>query len=101
PRQQPRPTRLPYTTLFRSAGEERAGLNAGVGERRLREDVAGGDVELVPAVEIDVEERGAPARTPQRPPVGVARGGETRAECLGRDRKSTRLNSSHRTISYA
>src|SRR3712207_9032951 len=73
-RRPPRSTLFPYTTLFRS-GEEHA------------HDAARG---RVPG-------RGAEGRRPGgRPDVPVHRGGAPR-----RDRKSTRLNSSHANISYA
>src|SRR5438552_14640111 len=70
----PRSTLFPYTTLFRStAARARVGPAAGGDDRRPR--------------------RGAPAG---------ARAGDGRRHHLGgRDRKSTRLNSSHQIISYA
>src|SRR3712207_7432642 len=74
-RRPPRSTLFPYTTLFRSPAEDRHP------ERQLR------------------RERGAP--------VGVEVHGsdletaEAERACLGGDRKSTRLNSSHANISYA
>src|SRR2546430_10519495 len=70
-RRPPRSTLFPYTTLFRSA----AGVHAHR-EPELRRD---GDL------------RGSGGRAPirRRPPP------------RGRDRKSTRLNSSHSQISYA
>src|SRR5207249_9889140 len=70
----PRSTLFPYTTLFRSAAvaRERRAQGAGPRARDLERDRA-------PAVGV------APAR-------GAGRGG---------DRKSTRLNSSHVSISYA
>src|SRR2546422_8359952 len=70
-RRPPRSTLFPYTTLFRSDREE-ADPRAGGG--RAPRDRAPGD-------------RGEPRR-------GAAR-------AAGRDRKSTRLNSSHGYISYA
>src|SRR3712207_8079950 len=77
-RRPPRSTLFPYTTLFRSARPVRARLHAA----RLR-------------------------RAPAPHEVGQQRGGAP-AAALGarglrapRDRKSTRLNSSHANISYA
>src|SRR3712207_7234008 len=76
-RRPPRSTLFPYTTLFRSA---------------LRQ----------------VEQRLAPVRAvarPRRVRGGVRRPGRERrgrgARADARDRKSTRLNSSHANISYA
>src|SRR3712207_8702815 len=72
-RRPPRSTLFPYTTLFRSGGQ-------------LREDllpIRGVDV-LEESDCVIAVERGDPARQ-----IGV------------RDRKSTRLNSSHANISYA
>src|SRR3712207_7966460 len=83
-RRPPRSTLFPYTTLFRSAGAA-----SPVGE------VPG--VRLVEPALLAVGARpgrgGALRRTPQR------LGGAPR--CPARDRKSTRLNSSHANISYA
>src|SRR3712207_7701959 len=77
-RRPPRSTLFPYTTLFRSRSGEvaggRAGLHAG-GPRR------GIDADILHHREIDHD-----------PIVDHA---------VGRDRKSTRLNSSHANISYA
>src|SRR2546426_11589690 len=76
-RRPPRSTLFPYTTLFRSPC-------AGAGPRGLR--------------------RAGPHRRPDEP--GTARSAEAGREAGGnggrhRDRKSTRLNSSHLVISYA
>src|SRR3712207_6877083 len=84
-RRPPRSTLFPYTTLFRSwfVGEQFDGLT-----RRT------GHVGTVP------EQRSARRRRPQVRAAehfpGPCDGGEP-----GRDRKSTRLNSSHANISYA
>src|SRR3712207_6992113 len=84
-RRPPRSTLFPYTTLFRSRlerpparGLEALRLVDGVGERQRAVD---GDAVVVPQHDQLVE--------PQVP-------GER-----DRDRKSTRLNSSHANISYA
>src|SRR3712207_7752058 len=71
-RRPPRSTLFPYTTLFRSEGRARPPL----GVRNLL---------------------AADALEPTRPAAATA---EAR-ERLQRDRKSTRLNSSHANISYA
>src|SRR5437764_12513464 len=77
----PRATLFPYTTLFRSRRNERAHVAARVGEEISRDLV----------------------RQLESPRARV--GGEGRALLdIGErqeDRKSTRLNSSHRCISYA
>src|SRR3712207_7738323 len=71
-RRPPRSTLFPYTTLFRSAAARGAGAAADrAGAGRAADDGGGG---------------ADPARA---------------AGCLPRDRKSTRLNSSHANISYA
>src|SRR5258708_18974040 len=81
-RRPPRSTLFPYTTLFRSLVDE---LLVGHVDQRGEEGGAGG------------QERQAPQRQPLDEPVadkGAHEGGT-------RDRKSTRLNSSHQIISYA
>src|SRR3712207_8698479 len=85
-RRPPRSTLFPYTTLFRS--HER------VPGARAREEPEARDVRLVGAA------NGARERAHLADLVEVARprvGGER----WRRDRKSTRLNSSHANISYA
>src|SRR5437879_8610745 len=75
----PSSTLFPYTTLFRSV----------VARARPRQGVGGLDAFLV-----DV----------RRPPHDLLHGGRLERTVLavpGGDRKSTRLNSSHRCISYA
>src|SRR5256885_10993049 len=97
-RRPPRSTLFPYTTLFRSAGQQRAhavedGLEHG-GDQRLEQGAQGaGAGEVVVAVEQGLD-LGA---------VGVDRVQvlRVRGQQLGQDRKSTRLNSSHLVISYA
>src|SRR5438477_2110004 len=79
-RRPPRSTLFPYTTLFRSGEGKR--------ERPRRAGARGG--------------RGGRGGGPR----GAGRGGRMRRggagrEARGRDRKSTRLNSSHMSISYA
>src|SRR3712207_8711984 len=75
-RRPPRSTLFPYTTLFRSRPLRTV--------RRLRR--------LGP--------RGARTR-PRRGLPGTGGRGRTGGQGAGRDRKSTRLNSSHANISYA
>src|SRR2546427_7631433 len=72
-RRPPRSTLFPYTTLFRSPG--RLARAARVGARRRRETGHG--------------------------PEEESRGSGQRKAARARDRKSTRLNSSHSQISYA
>src|SRR3712207_7122731 len=75
-RRPPRSTLFPYTTLFRSVlGVDEHGTGGG---------------------------RQRPAAVPVAGQPGVVRlGGEVDRDAVGRDRKSTRLNSSHANISYA
>src|SRR5689334_23652255 len=84
-RRPPRSTLFPYTTLFRSRrGEERRGE-----ERRGEEKSEG--------------KSGGQRRRERIPERRIARRrAEVRGEGRGyQDRKSTRLNSSHSSISYA
>src|SRR3712207_7792073 len=87
-RRPPRSTLFPYTTLFRSIGQVRP-------HRRGREDHGGG---LNGAAD-----EACVAVLQYRRPGGAARPLRRmgRPDALGRDRKSTRLNSSHANISYA
>src|SRR3712207_7024527 len=80
-RRPPRSALFPYTTLFRSAAGAAAG--GGVGRRDSRRDDRAGVSALVAA-----DSSGARRRLARPPPPP-------------RDRKSTRLNSSHANISYA
>src|SRR3712207_8763387 len=75
-RRPPRSTLFPYTTLFRSGGG-RSGCFRGRCRRR-----------------------GGAAGGPCRAGTGASGGGVGGSRCA-RDRKSTRLNSSHANISYA
>src|SRR3712207_7432861 len=76
-RRPPRSTLFPYTTLFRSLGHRLPGRRRG---RRC------------------VEADRRPARGADPAPRAE---GQLLAHRRGRDRKSTRLNSSHANISYA
>src|SRR3712207_8672660 len=84
-RRPPRSTLFPYTTLFRSIGDV-GHDNAGLGFEQLRQQVVRGAVAVGGVVE---------------PPVPLARQGDQVPQRPHRDRKSTRLNSSHANISYA
>src|SRR5688572_31588008 len=77
-RRPPRSTLFPYTTLFRSEGEDSA---RGVQNSR--------------------EPTRPPDRTRREVPPDRARPAERDAPPARPDRKSTRLNSSHSQISYA
>src|SRR3712207_8083487 len=77
-RRPPRSTLFPYTTLFRS--RRHPGQRAGDGGRGRRAEGAGGAL---------------------RPPPAESLEGRSVPRQLLRDRKSTRLNSSHANISYA
>src|SRR3712207_6886599 len=82
-RRPPRSTLFPYTTLFRSK----------VVEQRLRP--------LLAAAREDGEAAVDGLHHPAERVVGVAVAEARIAPRLRRDRKSTRLNSSHANISYA
>src|SRR3712207_8865998 len=81
-RRPPRSTLFPYTTLFRSARARRPAARRGAD--RLRRRAA--------------RRRAAPGRAP---PAAAGLPDVLEGVGPGRDRKSTRLNSSHANISYA
>src|SRR2546430_9058197 len=88
-RRPPRSTLFPYTTLFRSVRELRDPGDEAVGQRRRpRLATVEGRVDAAAVVVV---------------PVVVARDHVARVCWIDRerDRKSTRLNSSHSQISYA
>src|SRR5207302_11251712 len=87
-RQPRRPSPFPYTTLFRSAVEERVPQECQQEQhgRREHEPAENG---------LALHKRAEPAQ-PERP-----LGRRCQRESVFRDRKSTRLNSSHVKISYA
>src|SRR5258707_10276928 len=88
-RRPPRSTLFPYTTLFRSQVEEREPVPDHLRVERAR-------VHAVLDGDLDVGTIGhAPSIDAKSPPVCSSR------QELERDRKSTRLNSSHANISYA
>src|SRR3712207_8485129 len=87
-RRPPRSTLFPYTTLFRSA---RCGRAASAGERRPQERLGEIGRDRVDPRLVAPEAEGAHHHlAPAEGPLGDQR-----------DRKSTRLNSSHANISYA
>src|SRR5688572_31853164 len=86
-RRPPRSTLFPYTTLFRSHEREQRSVEIG--------GVAEADHDHLRELELLELERGAEALAAARSARGSGRL-QTR-----RDRKSTRLNSSHSQISYA
>src|SRR2546430_13517405 len=90
-RQPPRSTLFPYTTLFRSgaAAEQR--------QARVRGGGRQSPGTLVALVENRVRQR--PQGRGRRVPLDLT--GQMQGGQGGRDRKSTRLNSSHSQISYA
>src|SRR5256885_11910125 len=87
-RRPPRSTLFPYTTLFRSW--TLAGSDA-VGMARLEHEVAAAVLQR-DAFHHDSRAEAHEVRLDE---------GDHHAGCIGRDRKSTRLNSSHLVISYA
>src|SRR5256885_12150130 len=94
-RRPPRSTLFPYTTLFRSDG-------ALVGGRAAQAPREGSGQGLLEAPRPRPRRRAAAAlrRARAGPAHADQRGRAPRLE-RGRDRKSTRLNSSHLVISYA
>src|SRR3712207_8197992 len=93
-RRPPRSTLFPYTTLFRSFGEQAVAEVSMSRDTRPRGKAAEAEVDkVVRALEVRVDGDAATLA----PPGGNDKGGGK-----GRpDRKSTRLNSSHANISYA
>src|SRR2546426_7676079 len=91
-RRPPRSTLFPYTTLFRS---RRDPLDAGA--RRIAPHEGGGELGAVGDLAHALDHGNRPRRL-----VGARRvGREHVTRERERDRKSTRLNSSHLVISYA
>src|SRR5256885_9137787 len=92
----PRSTLFPYPPLFRSAGGLNAGAEAAIAAGAERLLLLNNDTVLAPdalgrlAAALDV-----------RPRVGIAGPRLMDLREPARDRKSTRLNSSHLVISYA
>src|SRR3712207_7127618 len=100
-RRPPRSTLFPYTTLFRSGSDGVGGLLAEPGERagdRPRQIVGDGDPFEGPAdLRAERADRLPVVRLQARQPIEPIEPIVDRR----RDRKSTRLNSSHANISYA
>src|SRR3712207_9041615 len=99
-RRPPRSTLFPYTTLFRSELRE---LGLPVGAQVLVAEAAG---DLVVALEAGhhqqlLEELRRLGQRVELARAEPARHEEVARPLGGRDRKSTRLNSSHANISYA
>src|SRR3712207_8002973 len=89
-RRPPRSTLFPYTTLFRSRMDAISPADGGAAGRRIPTPTTSASTLLDPDT--------AHLRVP------VPRGQVDSAQCVdkpARDRKSTRLNSSHANISYA
>src|SRR3712207_7091667 len=80
-RRPPRSTLFPYTTLFRSFGHPRQGNG-----------------QPAPSTQAASETKKIPASVVAGTDAGHK---SSRSVCRYRDRKSTRLNSSHANISYA
>src|SRR3712207_9126669 len=99
-RRPPRSTLFPYTTLFRSQGDD-VGLGQQLAQRR---DGAGVAVrQLAGAVVVDhPHAEGLGQHRELAADVAVADDAQRpAAHLVAADRKSTRLNSSHANISYA
>src|SRR3712207_8310055 len=92
-RRPPRSTLFPYTTLFRSAGVRR---DARVD---LVQRLAAVDLGLARPEEVQV--RALQHQDPHRASAAWSPSETAASATSSRDRKSTRLNSSHANISYA
>src|SRR5207249_9832812 len=93
----PRPTLFPYTTLFRSQGEDRAAVEDAY-RGIMRRHGLPQDLNIVAFPDF-----GTPGSHPHVPYVTQSCMTRFHTEATRRelDRKSTRLNSSHVSISYA
>src|SRR3712207_9210243 len=99
-RRPPRSTLFPYTTLFRSGwAAALAARHAGQGRGLRRADAGGGQPGAAAGALHGGRAALAGAVLAGRAGGGAGRG--LRRLCTVRDRKSTRLNSSHANISYA
>src|SRR3712207_7916980 len=92
-RRPPRSTLFPYTTLFRSVDLEEADVGA----------ARDGEQDAVRAVDGRLEQRAGHRhlRGRHRAVLAAGRADAHQRRAGVRDRKSTRLNSSHANISYA
>src|SRR3712207_9447158 len=99
-RRPPRSTLFPYTTLFRSHELDDGPVSGSVHNHETYAEVALPPVDVAHLARAGaaraIAERGGHPREP-----GCADRGRRRRTGGGRDRKSTRLNSSHANISYA
>src|SRR2546430_9437440 len=93
----PRSTTFPYTTLFRSRDEHHRVDREGVRAVDLDHHRALDDLARAQDPDVGLRDHGRPDEVALEARV---REGEGRARA-SRDRKSTRLNSSHSQISYA
>src|SRR3712207_3768907 len=96
-RRPPRSTLFPYTTLFRSWGGRRGALGSTGEEEEAPQGGAEGEQLAEQGQFDDIRRLGPRVRTGDVGEQGV----ELLAQLLYKDRKSTRLNSSHANISYA
>src|SRR3712207_7774660 len=92
-RRPPRSTLFPYTTLFRSADVKRLRDATGAGMMDCKKALTESDGDYDKAVEL--------LRIKGAKDVGKRLERSTTNGVVVRDRKSTRLNSSHANISYA
>src|SRR3712207_8476085 len=90
-RRPPRSTLFPYTTLFRST------LPSGLSNDHPSADTVGDDDTTDEAA----QHRRNRCRPQNEAQLGRKQERQSDDEIYGRDRKSTRLNSSHANISYA
>src|SRR3712207_9469862 len=99
-RRPPRSTLFPYTTLFRSKGEEDEEgppfeMSPGCGRYHALVGTnpvdVGAEIQIAKALSLECDE----------PVYSIERANDPWTVMSWRDRKSTRLNSSHANISYA
>src|SRR5207245_10081527 len=97
PPRPPPPPRSPYTTLFRSRPERHP-----AGDALGQADDVGIDAPVLDRVHLaSAAHAGLHLVNDQQHPVAIAQFAQRGQKAGGRDRKSTRLNSSHGSISYA
>src|SRR3712207_8466778 len=92
-RRPPRSTLFPYTTLFRSELAPHAGAVTRSGGLGVMRQMVGRDATTVRELLLSV--------SPERLQRAAAAVDRCELALMDRDRKSTRLNSSHANISYA
>src|SRR3712207_9276761 len=99
-RRPPRSTLFPYTTLFRSLPQPP--VVRAVGGDRVLALVVGEVVHVASGRHVGPQRgEGVPRPSGAGPGVGRVRPLREHEQVVARDRKSTRLNSSHANISYA